>query len=216
MSGSAPSLTVVDEVVISPSQPQGDVPYSAREGPERARGAKRAKGYPNRESEQIGKFVALFLPLGILSASLYVGLAYMHNRRGVRKLVAETGCDWRQGGRRFLVQHNIESQVYIARAIYVGGTGGVMMGGRAGFVRARGGWCSLGELTADFWGIRLVRACLEDIWASVCSASKQRTLPDKGWPIWQGFRWRSWWRKANSAISWSGIWEPRTQWPAPA
>jgi hypothetical protein len=76
-----------------------------------------------------------------------------------------------------------------------------MMGGRAGFVRARGGWCSLGELTADFWGIRLVRACLEDIWASVCSASKQRTPPDKGWPIWQGFRWRSWWRKANSAIS---------------
>jgi hypothetical protein len=93
--------------------------------------------------------------------------------------VAETGCDWRQGGRQFLVQHNIESQVYIARAIYVGGTGGVM-GGRAGYVRARGGWCSLGELTADFWGIRLVRACLEDIWASVCSASKLRTPPDKG------------------------------------
>jgi hypothetical protein len=54
------------------------------------------------------------------------------------------------------------------------------MGGRAGYVRARGGWCSLGELTADFWGIRLVRACLEDIWASVCSASKLRTPPDKG------------------------------------
>lgn len=37
----------------------------------------------------------------------------------------------------------------------------------------------------------------------------------RGRPIWQGSRWRSWWRRTNSAISWSGIWEPRTQRPQP-
>ena len=41
-------------------------------------------------------------------------------------------------GRRFLVQHNIESQVYIARSIYVGGTGGVT-GGSGVCEETRGG-----------------------------------------------------------------------------
>jgi hypothetical protein len=94
-------LPVVDEVLDPRSKPQGDVPYSGREGTEEARGAKRAKGYPIRTSERIGNFVAAFLSLGLLSASLAVGLAGMHSRRGARKLVGETGCYWRLGATVF-------------------------------------------------------------------------------------------------------------------
>lgn len=60
------------------------------------------------------------------------------------------------------------------------------MGGRAGFERARGGWCNVGKLTADFWGIRLVRACLRDIWASVCSREQAANTIRQGVDHWAG------------------------------
>jgi hypothetical protein len=77
------------------------------------------KGPRDTRFEQMGKSVIFrrcSCFVGALSASVYVGLACMQNRRVVRKVVSETDSDWRPE-RRLLVQHNLKYQVYIARAI---------------------------------------------------------------------------------------------------
>ena len=55
-------------------------------------------------------------------------------------------------GDRCLVQHNIEYQVYIAWAIYVGGTGGATGGGASEVVcgRGAGSACVVGDIWASF------------------------------------------------------------------
>ncbi len=67
-----------------------------------------SKGPRDARFEQVGKaviIVSLFLPLRVLSASLEVCLAHMQQQqrqgRVVRKLVGETGRDWRQGAALF-------------------------------------------------------------------------------------------------------------------
>ncbi|KAK3390259.1 hypothetical protein B0H63DRAFT_109869 [Podospora didyma] len=71
------------------------VPYSAREGPERAERAKRAKGYPIRAGAQIGNFVGRFLlPPGTLE-SIVCRLGVHTEQEVVRELVDQDGFDWR-------------------------------------------------------------------------------------------------------------------------
>jgi hypothetical protein len=80
------------------------------------RGREAPKGPRDTRFEQVSEPVnswRCYCLGGVLSASLAVVLADMHNRRGARKVTDAIG----DRGRRFLVQHNIEYQVYIARAI---------------------------------------------------------------------------------------------------
>ncbi|KAK4100258.1 hypothetical protein N658DRAFT_105397 [Parathielavia hyrcaniae] len=93
---------VVDEVLVRQSQPQSEVPDSAREGRERARECQKGQGMPDlrrRASRQIS------LRWTCLSRSLVrelsVGLAHMHRARGAgprKRLVYQAGRIWRDRG----------------------------------------------------------------------------------------------------------------------
>ncbi len=89
----------VDEVCVPlpQSQPQSDVPYSAREGAGAGRRCQRAKGCRIRPSEQIGKFVeaAAASPGTLRECRRRLGVHAP--QEAVRKLVDETGGDWQQG-----------------------------------------------------------------------------------------------------------------------
>lgn len=80
------------------------------------------------------------------------------------------------------------------------------MGGRGAWWANAGRVALMGELTADFWGSRLVRKGLLRIYGPlfVPSSKLSNTTIRQGLPLWQGFSRWSWWRSRNSTGSRSG------------